>query len=76
MELVKLPEKKGVIGKREIGAAIKAGKVKTVIIANNCPGFLVQTLGKVKVEKFAGNQRELGTKLGKPFPVAMVGYAD
>ena len=75
METVtKLPEKKGIIGTREISIAVKAGKVKKVIIANNCPDFLVHKIGKVKVEKFEGTQRELGTKLGKPFAIAMVGY--
>ncbi|MBI4170323.1 MAG: ribosomal L7Ae/L30e/S12e/Gadd45 family protein [Candidatus Aenigmarchaeota archaeon] len=72
--ITKLPEKKGLIGAREIAAAIKTGKIKRVVIANNCPDFLVQRLEKVKVEKFEGSQRELGTKLGKPFAVAMVGY--
>jgi len=75
METVtKLPEAKGMIGAREIALAVKAGKVKKVIVADNCPDFLVQKIGKVKVEKFSGSQRELGTKLGKPFAVAMVGY--
>ncbi len=77
METVaKLPEKKGIIGTREIAAAIQTGKVKKVIVADNCPDFLIQRMGKVKIEKFDGNQRELGTKLGKPFAVAMVGYGE
>ncbi len=77
MELVtKLPEKKGMIGTREIARAVKAGKVKRVIAAKNCPQ---QLLDKVKHESvateiFDGDEKQLGTKLGKPFSVAMVGY--
>lgn len=72
--ITKLPDKKGMIGAREIAAAVKAGKVKKVIIADNCPDSLIEKIGKVHLERFDGNQRELGTKLGKPFAVAMVGY--
>ena len=70
----KLPDAKGIIGAREIAAAVKQGKVRKVVVANNCPDFLLNKIGKVRVEKFDGNQKELGTKLGKPFAVAMVGY--
>ncbi len=78
MELVtKLPEKSGIIGAREIAKGIKSGKVKKIVIANNCPNFLVLRLKEfedVAIEKFSGDESQLGTKLGKPFPVAMVGY--
>ena len=77
METVsKLPAKKGIIGPREIVKAIDAGKVKSVIAARNCPAELIEKmkLKKVKVELFEGDQKELGTKLGKPFHVALVGY--
>jgi len=70
----KLPDKKGVIGAREISLAVKSGKIKHVIVASNCPDFLVQKIGTARLERFSGNQRELGTKLGLPFAVAMVGY--
>jgi ribosomal protein L30E len=72
----RLPESKGIIGAKEIARAVKEGKVRKVVIASNCPDFLVSRLDKVKIEKFEGNQRELGTKLGKPFAVAMVGYGE
>ena len=65
-----------IIGAREISKAIKAGKVKKVVVANNCPKKLVTNLGNIKVEVFDGDQSQLGTKLGKPFPVAMVGLKD
>lgn len=71
-----LPAKKGVIGTREIAKAISTGKVNHVVIANNCPDFLLSKIQneKVLMERFDGNQKQLGTKLGKPFAVAMVGY--
>lgn len=69
-----LPEKKGVIGAREIAKAVKEGRIKKVVIASNCPDFLLSKLGNVAIERFDGNQKQLGTKLGKPFAVAMVGY--
>lgn len=74
--ITQLPEKKGVIGSREIAKAAKAGKIKRVIIANNCPDFLLNKLKNenVAIERFDGNQKLLGTKLGKPFAVAMAGY--
>lgn len=78
MEMIsKLPEKKGIVGAREIAKAAKAGKVKHVIIATNCPDFLlsrINELKEIKIEKFEGDETQLGTKLGKSFPVAMVGF--
>ncbi len=78
--IAKLPEKKeAVIGTREIVKAAKSGKVKRIIIASNCPDFLINKisgLGNIAVEKFAEDESQLGTKLGKPFPIAMVGYGE
>ena len=68
-----LPKDKGIIGVREIVKDISDGKIKTVIIAKNCPEFLREKI-KVEYDIFDGDQQQLGTKLGKPFPVAMVGY--
>lgn len=76
----KLPEQKAVIGTKEVVNAAKAGKVKMVVVAKNCPQFLADRImgadlaGKVQVRQFSGDQSDLGTRLGKPFPVAMVGY--
>jgi len=72
--ITKLPDKKGVIGAREIARAAKAGKIRQVVVASNCPGFLIERIEKAKIDRFDGDQSQLGTKLGKPFPVAMVGY--
>lgn len=75
----KLPAKGGIIGVREIAKCIKAGNVKKVIIARNCPEFLIDKINKInknsiEIQMFNGDQKELGTRLGKNFPVAMVGY--
>lgn len=64
------------IGARAISRGIKSGTVKKVVVAKNCPKNLVEKLGNVKVEVFSGDQVQLGTKLGKPFPVAMAGFKD
>ncbi|MEM7819290.1 MAG: ribosomal L7Ae/L30e/S12e/Gadd45 family protein [Candidatus Aenigmatarchaeota archaeon] len=69
----------GVIGTREIIKGIKNGNIKRIIVANNCPDFLIEKLSNfkdVKIERFDGDQSQLGTKVGKPFPVAMVGYEE
>ena len=71
--LRELPKDSGVIGVREIVKDINSGKIKRVIVAKNCPEFLKDKI-KVKIEIFDGDQQQLGTKLGKPFPVAMIGY--
>ncbi len=70
----KLPAKKGVIGPREISKGIAAGKIKLVVAASNCPAGLMEKMKSVDVKMFEGNEKELGTKLGKPFHVAVVGY--
>ena len=46
------------------------------------PDFLLKRIkdatkfneSSVEIVGFAGDQAELGTKIGKPFPVALVGY--
>lgn len=73
-----LPTGMAVIGAREISKAIKAGKVKKVIFASNCPEHLakqIESAGKISAETFHGDGKELGTKLGKPFPVSAAGFA-
>ncbi len=76
--ITKLPDGKHMtIGTREILKSAKAGRIKRIVIASNCPEFLISKLDDVsgvKVEKFFEDESQLGTKLGKPFPIAMVGY--
>ncbi|MBI3190218.1 ribosomal L7Ae/L30e/S12e/Gadd45 family protein [archaeon] len=73
----KLPDKKEfTIGTREIIKDIETGKVKKVVVASNCPDFLLAKIsGKnIVIERFEEDEKQLGTRLGKPFPIAMVGY--
>ena len=66
-----------IIGAREIAKNIKESKIKKVLVASNCPEFLIKKIKqavKTEIEKFDGDEKKLGTKIGKPFPVAMVGY--
>ena len=75
--ITKLPEKKEfVIGTREIVKALESGKVKSVVVTSNCPDFLIAKVERknIVVERFAEDEKQLGTRLGKPFPIAMVGY--
>ncbi len=72
-------DEKFTIGIREIVKGIKANELKRVTVAKNCPDFLIDSIkdaGCLNITVFAGNQKELGTKLGKPFAIACVGYAD
>ncbi|MBI4895366.1 MAG: ribosomal L7Ae/L30e/S12e/Gadd45 family protein [Candidatus Aenigmarchaeota archaeon] len=64
-----------VIGPREIKKAVKEGVVTNVLAAKNCPSNLIEDLKKegVDVKMFHGDQKELGTHIGKPFAVAIVG---
>ncbi|MCD6092809.1 MAG: ribosomal L7Ae/L30e/S12e/Gadd45 family protein [Candidatus Aenigmarchaeota archaeon] len=68
-----------IIGTREIVKKIEKGLIEKVVIAENIPEKLkekIETAAKkynVKIET-DGNERQLGTKIGKSFPVASVGY--
>ncbi|MFH1631143.1 MAG: ribosomal L7Ae/L30e/S12e/Gadd45 family protein [Candidatus Aenigmatarchaeota archaeon] len=78
MEYVnKLPQAKHTIGTKEIIKGIKAGNIKKVIIAENCPDNLIESIkasGTIDIMIFHGDQKELATALGKPFCVASVGF--
>ena len=70
----KLPMGKAVIGTKEVLKSLNEGKTKKVIVSSNCPEFLLNKLKGHKVEKFEGDSKELGTKLGKPFPVSVAAF--
>lgn len=69
-----------IIGAREVEKAIVHGIVKKVMFADNCPDFILKKIekygDKISMEKFDGDQKQLGTKVGKPFPVAVVGFTE
>lgn len=75
-EVSNLPAKDYIIGSRQIIEAIKNGKVNLVIAADNCPAKLIENArkaDKIDIKIFEGDEQQLGTKLGKPFPIAMIG---
>ena len=74
----RLPSANGTIGVREIQKGVASGAVKHVFVAKNCPDWLISKISGsgAKLEQFAGNERELGTALGKQFAVAMVGFKE
>ncbi len=66
-----------IIGIKSILKKSKEGKIVRIVVASNCPQELLDKVLKVKkveIENFDGDQRKLGTSIGKPFPIAMIGY--
>ncbi len=65
-------------GYKESIKSLKLGEAKFVVVSNNMPGEMKKeiehnaNIGKVKVDVFAGNSRELGTFCGKPFPISVI----
>lgn len=74
-----LNNKKAILGSRKTIKYLKAGKLKTIIIAKNCPENVKKDLehyskiSKIKVERFDGTGKQLGVFCGKPFPIATIG---
>lgn len=74
---MKLPEGKAIIGWKETYRAAKNGEVDVVIIAKHCPDKIInkfKELKNLKIEMPDITQEQLGTMLGKPFYVAVVGF--
>ncbi|PUA32806.1 MAG: 50S ribosomal protein L30e [Zestosphaera tikiterensis] len=77
---IKLLYKTGkvVLGSKRSIEAVKLGKAVGVIVANNIPKNLLEDvmyyakLGNIKVIKYPGSSYDLGSVLGKPFPVTLV----
>lgn len=73
---------KVVIGARKTLKMVKLGKVKYVIMASNTPEEIKQDmeyharLSDVKIILFPGSNKDLGTTIGKPFNVAVIGIQD
>ena len=74
--ITKLPEGEHLIGIRSILKGIKEKTIVKVVFAKNCPDEMKEEVIKTKIETFdfEFDQRKLGTSVGKPFPVAMVGF--
>ncbi len=64
------------IGTRSVLRAIRTGSTKSVIVASNCPAAVAADINKlvslsdIKVERFNGTGKQLGTLCGKPFAIA------
>ncbi|MEM1645236.1 MAG: 50S ribosomal protein L30e [Ignisphaera sp.] len=73
---------KVVIGAKKTLKMIKHGKVRYVVMAVNVPEDLKQDveyyakISEVKIVRFPGTNKDLGTIVGKPFGVAVMGIAD
>jgi len=71
-----------VIGSRKTLKLVKLGKVKVVVRASNLPPYLREDLeyyarlSNIPIIVFPGTNVELGTVIGKPFSVAMLGIID
>lgn len=70
-----------VIGTRTVVKALKTDNVKSVIIASNTPESVKKDLqhyastADTPLHNFNGTGKQLGTFLGKPFPVATLAIA-
>lgn len=71
--------KKLIIGLRRTIKELKLGKIKKVVIANNCPTGIKNDLehdaklSSAAVEIFDGDSASLGSQCGKPFKATVVG---
>ena len=74
-----LKSKKVVLGSNSVIRAVKSGFLKTIVYASNVPEVSIKNLqyysqlGKVSLERFEGNSKQLGEICGKPFNVLLVG---
>jgi large subunit ribosomal protein L30e len=73
---------KVVIGFRRSVKNAKIGKVKALIVAQKIPGEMlseilyIAKIGDLPVIMFRGGSIDLGTLVGKPFPVSTIGVLD
>jgi len=71
-----LKENKVILGSKRTIKHLKIGKVKMIVIANNCPENVKKDLEHyikltgVKLEIFDGTAKQLGIVCGKPFSIA------
>jgi large subunit ribosomal protein L30e len=67
------------LGAKETTRALKNNKVKLVIVATNCKRSYrieINKYSKVPVYEFDGNNLELGSACGKPFPISSIAVLD
>ncbi len=74
-----LAENKAVIGANSVKKMLRAGRLKVVVLASNCPENIkddimhYSKLAAAKVENFESTGKELGIICGKPFSIAVLG---
>ena len=66
------------LGKQQTVKSLRKNEVKLVIAAYNCTAKALEELKDFKAPRFIfpGNNLELGSACGKPFPVSMVSILD
>ena len=70
-------QKNALIGSRSVLRALRTGSTKFVMISTNCPAPVAADIEKyagmagVKLERFDGTGRQLGTICGKPFSISV-----
>ncbi len=73
---------KVVIGAKRSLDAIRLGKAKGVVLATKLPKHIEDDvlyyakLSGIKVIRFPGSSYELGTAVGKPFPITTIAIID
>lgn len=73
---------KVVIGAKRSLDAIRLGKAKGVVLATKLPKYIEDDvlyyakLSGIKVIRFPGSSYELGTAVGKPFPITTIAIID
>lgn len=60
---------KVLIGARQTIDAVKSGKAKMVVLAQNCPNSIRSQIAGVAVLKYPGQGVDLGIACGKPFSI-------
>jgi len=71
-----LKENKVILGSKRTIKYLKLGKVKMIVISNNCPENVKKDLEHytkltgTKLENFDGTAKQLGIFCGKPFSIA------
>jgi large subunit ribosomal protein L30e len=70
----RLPEGRAIIGAKEVAKAAAEGKIGVVVVASNCPEEMIKKIGGVEIKRWVGDRASLGTALGKPFPISIVGF--
>ncbi len=66
------------IGLRETMKELKKGKVKLIVVANNCPEEDVKALKgfKVPLYRFTEGNMDMGAATGKPFSISTLGVVN